>query len=149
MQSRTEFSALACRRRIPSSPRPSCSSSGTSLLAASAVSPPQPANPASAQASPTAINPLLLLPPTTCCSLPIFCVRPDDHEVTGSQLPFDGADGYQPLGRESRLDPDVPGRTLLPLHLHPGPPVRRHRQRRHRYGQYLPFGRLHADRLHH
>src|SRR5688572_19341146 len=148
MQSRTRFSALACRRRIPSSPRPSCSSSGASLLAASALLPPQPANPASAQASPTAINPLLLLPPT-CCSLPVLSVGPDDHEVTGSQLPFDGADGHQPLGREARLDPDVTGWALLPLHLHPGPSVRRHRQRRHRNGQYLPFGRLHADRLHH
>src|SRR5438874_13413332 len=118
MQSRMRFSAFVCLRRIPSSSMPICSSRRLSPFAAPALSPLQPARPASTQASPTATYARLLLRPTFC-SLSIAPVGSDDHEVAGAEFPFDGVDRHQPLGRQAGLDPDVPGRAVGRLHLHP------------------------------
>src|SRR2546423_7415596 len=125
MQSRMRFSAFVCLRRIPSSSMPICCSRRLSSLAASALPPPQPARPASVQASPTATSPRrprLLLPPTFG-SLSIATVGSDDHEVTGAELPFQGVDRHQPLARQAGLHPHLAGRPVGRLHPHPVRPV--------------------------
>src|SRR5581483_1034098 len=109
MQSRTRFSTVAWRTRIPSSSRPTCSSTVPWLLA-DALPPPQADSVASA-ASPTAttINPLLL---RTGCPLrrrlPLAAlgggacvVLADDHEVAGPEVAADRRDRHQALGRQS------------------------------------------------
>src|SRR5262245_45731779 len=111
MQSRIRFSAAVCFRRIPSSSMPICCSRRFSSLAASALPPPQPDRPASAQASPRATTPCLLLPPTLC-SLSVAAVGSDDDQVAGAELPINGVDCHQPLGRQARLHPHVAGRAL-------------------------------------
>ena len=148
MQSRMRFSAAVCLRRMPSSSMPICSSSRSSFLAASALPPPQPARPASAQARPTATSRSAYFFPHLLLPFRCFRWRRRPRGRRG-RVPLPGVDRHQPLGRQARLDPDVPGRAVRRLHLHPGRPVRRHRQRRHRNGQDFPFGRLHGDRLHH
>src|SRR5690242_15970419 len=101
MQSRTRFSTVAWRTRMPSSSRPTCSSTVPWLLA-EAFPPPQADSVASA-ASPTAtrIRPLLLRTgcplgrrlPLAALGRGICVVLAHDHEVAGPELATDRRDG--------------------------------------------------------
>src|SRR5437660_441861 len=112
MQSRTRFSTVAWRTRMPSSSRPTCSST-VPFFCAEALLPPQADSPdsaASPQSNPTTA-PLLL--PTGCpLLLPLTApggggacvVVADDHEVAGREVTAERRDRHQALGRQPRFD---------------------------------------------